>query len=241
MKYLVYLLIVLNLAYFAWQRTRPPVPVPAPQLAPLPSGVEPLVLLSERKRTRPPAMAVEGTPDQVEPQPGTATEPAKPVPVETESPVRVEVTPVCRTVGPITAPDEAASLRDRLSERGYLAVLREGEIQVPAGYQIYLPAMPSGQAREIVGKLEAAGMTDYFVGRHNRISLGIFSSKGKARVRQRAVQALGYDAVLDARYRTRKVYWIDFQDTAGSPEQSADWRQVLASYPELKAQQVSCE
>ncbi len=241
MKYLVYLLIVLNLAYFAWQRTQPPAQPPAPRLAPLPSDVEPLVLLSERKRTRPPANALEEIPDQVEAQTGTGPEPAKPVPAEAESPLLPEVVPVCRTVGPITAPDEAANLRDRLSEQGYPTVLREGEIQVPAGYQIYLPAMPSAQAQEIVRKLEAAGMTDYFVGRHNRISLGIFSSKSKARVRQQAVQSLGYDAALDARYRTRKVYWIDFQDAAGSPEQSADWRQVLAFYPELKAQQVSCE
>ncbi len=243
MKYLVYLLVVLNLAWFAWQRTQPPPEPQAPRLAPLPEGVEPLVLLPERKRQEPeavtPALEAEPPPGPAgsgEPQPeaGPAAPPAP-------EPEPVAVVPVCRTLGPVASSEQASELVARLSAEAYPTILRDGETQVPAGYQVYLPPMSGEQARQVVARLQEAGMTDYFVGRNNRISLGIFSSRQKAEQRRQAIRELGYDARLDTRYRTRKVYWIDFQDVPGRDDEAAAWRQILASDPALEAQRVSCE
>lgn len=239
MKYLVYLLLGLNLAYFVWYQVQPPRTPAVRQLAPLPPDVEPLVLLSERNRgdqaTTGPVVDVASEP---EPEP-EAVSPV--VDGGAEAPVVAEVLPTCRTIGPIEERTEAPRLLSRLSQQGYAATLREGKTQVPSGYQVYLPAMSAEKAGEVVSTLKAAGMNDYFVGKRNRISLGIFSSKGKARVRQQKVRRLNYDAMLDARYKTRKVYWIDIEGEERAPGVAEGWRQIVADYPQIQIQQVSCE
>ena len=152
-----------------------------------------------------------------------------------------ELLPVCRTIGPLASDGAAGALRDRLSEQGIPATLRQSKTQAPSGYQVYLQVASSGKAAEVVSGLEAAGMTDYFVGKGNRISLGIFSSKSKAQVRLRMIRELGYDARLDVRYKTRKVYWIDIEEKNLLLEDSLGWVEVTAGNPDLKVQQVSCE
>lgn len=240
MKYLVYLLLAANVAYFAWIQSQPaPVP-PVPQSRPLPSGVEPLVLLSERNRVG--TVAASATkPAEADVMVELAPDAAAPSSADIRMPPVTEVASICRTLGPLASADEATGLRDRLTTRGFPAALREGEIQVPSGYQVYLRATSSGNARDVVSGLEAAGMTDYFVGKRNRISLGIFSSKSKAQVRREAVRKLGYDAMLNVRYKTRKVFWIDIEEVNRQPGSSQDWQQVMADYPQIKVQQVSCE
>ncbi len=239
MKYLVYLLLGLNLVFFAWLQMQPAPTSPEPQIRPLPADVKPLVLLSERKlageSNRKPSASKEMAEVETTTVP-TVTQSAD------EEPLVVEISPVCRTLGPLESEEDAAALRDQLSAQTVPVTLRQSETQAPSGYQVYLQAASSRQAARIVSGLEAAGMTDYFVGKRNRISLGIFSSKSKAQARLRLVRELGYDARLDVRYRTRKVYWIDIEEKGRLPEDTRNWeQQVTKRYPRIKIEQVSCE
>lgn len=252
MKYLVYLLLGLNLAYFVWYQAQPDQTPPALKVATLPPGIEPLVLLSERPPGDP-ATELESTPGEAEllietelsPQADLQDDPqadsVAPMEDSTEVPEAIEVVQVCHTIGPIKKRGEASRVRDQLSQQGYPVALRDGEIEAPTGYQVSLPAMSSKKAREVVSALKSSGMNDYYVGKRNHISLGIFSNKGKAQVRQNAVRQLGYDALLDVRYKTRKVYWIDIEENDPAQEPSEGWKQIMAGYPEIQAQQVSCE
>jgi hypothetical protein len=47
--------------------------------------------------------------------------------------------------------------------------------------------------------------------------------------------------MLNVRYKTRKVFWIDLEENVRLPGDSRDWQQVMARYPQIKVQQVSCE
>ncbi len=239
MKNLVYLLLGLNLVFFAWLQMQPdPVP-PAPKIRPLPADASPLILLSERN----PDGEANGNPvaSEAPAEVEAASVPAVTQPAN-ETPPVAGSTPVCRTLGPLESSGEAAALRDQLSAPAVRVTLRQSKTQAPSGYQVYLQAASSRQAAEIVSGLEAAGMTDYFVGKRNRISLGIFSSKSKAQARLRLVRELGYDAGLDVRYRTRKVYWIDIEEKAGSSGDIYNReQQVREHYPGIKIEQVSCE
>ncbi len=245
MKYLVYLLLGLNLAYFAWNQVQPADTPPPRQLAPLPSGVKPLVLLSERNRgistaSEAARQAAESA-SPVKPEPAPQAETISPTADSVTQPADVEAPPACWTIGPIDARKEPSDLLARLSRQGHVATLREGKIQLPSGYQVYLPAMSAEKAAEVVSTLKSAGMNDYYVGKRNRISLGIFSSKGKARIRQNKVRRLDYDALIQARYRTRKVYWIDIEGDKHTPMGAEDWQQVMADDQDIQVQQVSCE
>jgi hypothetical protein len=245
LKYLVYLLLCLNAAYFVWNQTQPPRALPVLQVPPLPSEVESLALLSERTRENPVANELVMKPDEarevVDTEPDPDPAPVIPEEGNDSAAVVVEMPSVCRTIGPIKANKGASALLNQLSRQGYPATLRESEIQAPSGYQVYLPEMSSKKAREVVSALKAADMNDYFVGKRNHISLGIFSGKSKAQVRQQKVRQLGYDAVLDPRYKIRKAYWIDIEENDRTLEGPEGWQRIMSAYPEIPVQKVSCE
>jgi hypothetical protein len=253
-RYLVYALVLANLAYFVWHQYSPIEKSREMKPVPLAPGIEPLVLLKERKSPEPAATVETEKAGQVQ-QPVTPAETeteteAIPV-VEYSAPVQAEETRdamasseperVCQTIGPLLDKNDAASVSAQLYKQGYQPAVRGGEVREPSGYWVYMPAMPASEARAIVDDLDANGMKDYFIGKRNHISLGIFSSKRKARARQNRIKTLGYDAVLDQRYRTRIVYWLDIEEK-GQPLLSSEfWGGIQAQHADIRVQRVSCE
>ncbi len=275
MRSLAWLLLLANLGMLVWLLTQP-YPQPEQYRAiPVPPGIEPLVLLSERtphaaapsaSASDMSAPASDSSAPEADPSapasdpsapasdpPGTtpptdATDEAAPPKVAAPAPVppaasQAERAPptTCHAVGPFTEPEAARFAGAELEAAGYRSQPRAGEVRQPSGYWVYLPAMPAAQARRIVAELDAHGMSDYFIGNQNYISLGIFSDKSKAQARLEQIRQLGFDAVLDQRYRTRKVYWIDLEPAAQPLLVSAVWTQLQQRYPDIRVQRVSCD
>jgi hypothetical protein len=153
----------------------------------------------------------------------------------------VDIEPVCRTVGPLLDEADAAEVLELLSAQEYQVTLRDGKTRQPAGYWVYLPEMSVRDAQRVVADLEAHGMKDYYVGKKNHISLGIFSKQDKARVRQQTVQDLGYDALLDQRFRTRPAYWLNVREQGQPLPESEVWQKVLAQHADIAVELVDCE
>jgi len=243
---LVYILVLANLAYFAWhqyssiEKPREMKPVP---LAP---GIEPLVLLKERPSAEPPLIVAAEQADE-EPPPvaaaeaETETETGEIPVVEYSAPAIPQPERVCQTIGPLLDKNDAASISAQLYQQGYQPAVRGGEVREPSGYWVYMPAMPAGEARAIVNDLDANGMKDYFIGKRNHISLGIFSSKRKAQARLKRIKTLGYDAQLDQRYRTRTVFWLDIEEKDQPLLGSEFWERAQAEHADIRVQRVSCE
>lgn len=246
MRYLVYLLILTNLAFFAWYQATP-VAKPRPaQPAPLPPGVDQLMLLSERGDTepveavdQPQAIEAQASTIVVEPEPEPEPEPK----TEHTTPVIPAPPPerICQTIGPLPDKNIAAAISAQLYKQGYKPDVRGGEVREPAGYWVYMPSMPAREARRIVKDLDEKGMKDYFIGKGSHISLGIFSSQSKARARQKRIKKLGYIAKLDQRYRTRTVYWLDVEEHEQALLGRTFWQKIQAQHPDIRVQQVSCE
>ena len=55
------------------------------------------------------------------------------------------------------------------------------------------------------------------------------------------IKKLGYDAVLDQRYRTRVVYWLDIEEQGQPLLGSGVWEKILAQHTDIRVQRVSCE
>ena len=256
MRYLVYVLVLANLAYFAWHQYSPIEKSREMKPVPLAPGIEPLVLLKERQSPEPAATVETEKAGEVQ----TPVAPAE-IEIETETeaipvveyraPVQVEETQdampspeperVCQTIGPLLDKNDAASVSAQLYQQGYQPAVRGGEVREPSGYWVYMPAMPASEARAIVNDLDANGMKDYFIGKRNHISLGIFSSKRKAQARLKRIKTLGYDAELDQRYRTRTVYWLDIEEKGRPLLSSAFWGGIQAQHADIRVQRVSCE
>ena len=233
MRYLILTLVIANLAFYFFYPEAEPEAVP-----PVPASAEreALVLLSER-----PAFVridPEPNPEELAYLPPDATIIPANATIKKPEPLPPRR---CSTVGPFFGPDSAAAAALVLQQHGYLPQTRSSKLQVPAGYQVSLPAMPADQARSIVAHLDAEGMTDYYIGKGHAISLGIFSKKEFAARRLEQVTELGYPARLDQRYRAREAFWLELEEK-GQPLQSRlFWASLQETYPRLDIQQVSCE
>jgi hypothetical protein len=261
------LLLLANLGMFVWLLTQPEPQQAQYRPAPVPPGIEPLVLLSERSPGQPPdagddALKQETTDTQVVEQPPAdavvsgedEAGPAEVASADQTGPEpdagnngegeQADAAPerFCQTVGPFMKEAVSADIGKRLAALGYQPTHRTAEARTPSGYWIYMPAMPAAEARRIVAELDAHGMTDYFIGKQNYISLGIFSRKSKARVRLEQIQGLGFDAILDRRYRTRTVYWIDIVQGDKPPLLGSEiWSEIQAQHTDIRVQNISCE
>jgi hypothetical protein len=148
----------------------------------------------------------------------------------------------CLTVGPFFEKDQAMSLADWLRNKTFEPGIRVGEMDVPAGYWVYLPAMPATQAQTIIAQLDDQGISDYLLGKEHMISLGVFVEQSKAATRQEQIIALGYaDAELQRYFSTRQAYWLDVEDTEQPLFSNLAWNQRMQETPEITAQSVSCE
>jgi hypothetical protein len=254
LRYLAYLLLLANLGLFAWMISQPAQQPPEYRPIPVPPGIESLVLLSERAAD--PADKVAAAESAV-PEDSIVAEGGQQLRTVSTAPAAAtgeqataarqatqEGNPkerICRTVGPLLRKNEANTLARQLETRGYDTSLRGGEVREPSGYWVYMPAMPAREARRIVAELDANGMKDYFIGKQNYISLGIFSRKDKAQTRLEQIEKLGFDAVLDQRYRTRNVYWLDLEEDDQPLLGSEIWQQIQAEHTDIRVQRVSCE
>jgi len=259
-RYLAYFLVLANLACFAWYQYSPrqkPVEI---RPVSIPPGINQLVLLSERVVAESPAefRDVEAVKEPPEPEAQLAavakqtetkdyTEQADASDTVTQNreveaePVSVAAEPVCHTLGPLPDNSDVTSISEKLSRHGFQFNVRGDKVRVPAGYWVYMAAMPAAKARSIVADLDAQGMKDYFIGRKNHISLGIFSTEKKARKRLKRVKELGYDAELGQRYRNRAVYWLDVEVGKLPLPDSQIWEEILAQHTDIRVQQVSCD
>lgn len=178
--------------------------------------------------------------NEAEVNPETPSDIAAAVPVEDVA-AEIIPEPVCFSIGPFLEEPQAAALVAPLEDSGYLVSERSDSIRQPAGYWVYLSAMPKAEARRIVSDLKAHGIKDYFVGKQHYISLGIFSRKSQALRRQKQISGLGYAAVLERRFRDRPVHWLDVRDDENSLIDSELGAGVREQYPELEFQQADCE
>lgn len=247
MRYLAWLLLLANLGMLAWIFTQSEPQVSQSRPSSVLPGIEPLVLLSERETE----FGIARVPVQQEPpiqestpqESPTPAAPSAPITSPADPPVEAPAAPepVCWTAGPLPAEADAGALRTQLLAQGFRARLRTEKSREPKDYWVYIPAMPAAAARRIVADLDAHGLSDHYVGNGNYISLGIFSGKGKAQQHLDHIRTLGFDAVLDQRYRTLNVHWLDVAEGSVPLLTSPVWADVLARYPAIDAQRVPCE
>lgn len=188
---------------------------------------------------------------------GNATpSPMAPV-TETESEIAAEAPPqaasalapqpvaapirICQTLGPFPDRQGVDGFVNELTAMGLEPAVRTVQIEQPSGYWVYLPSMPRTDARRIVDELANKGVRDYFLGRQNFISLGVFSDKRSAEVRVREIVGMGYQPHLEPRFLTRDVYWIDLEERGPAPISDARWQALLEPLTDIRRQPLACE
>jgi len=221
MKYLVYLLVLANVAYLGWnihliQKEGEVVR----ELPALPAGVTPLVTLHELEMRQEHVEDVSGVDE-----------------LTTLQPPGAGVAPGCQTIGPFLVMEDSQGVSEELRRQGFQARLRTTETQKPNGFWVYLPSMKREQVLQAVKTLEENRDREYYVGKGNFVSLGAFNEMSRAEIRLEQVRKLGFDPLLETRYQTSSEYWLDIEaHTPLADELNA----VMQEHPGVKLRDTAC-
>lgn len=228
MRYLVLLLLVLNLAYFAWGALKPESEM-VTQLPPLPQGVTELTLLSERE---PVALSLVSKTENQNPGSEAASEQAEPV-------------LLCYTLGPLTSEKSRDTLITRLQDLDVNVESRSLEQRETIGYWVFLPPLENRKAAlAIAEELAKKGIKDYYVVTDDEyrhaVSLGLFSEKARADRRMAHIRTLGYKPQKIVRYRDRTYYWLDYQLNGEEAVPDAVWKDLSSGKEKIQKLDRSC-
>lgn len=250
MKWLFYLLILLNAALLGWNLyLRPPQPVSAPPAATVSTPGRRLALLDEvppplASRTAPQPLPAPEAEQEPEPLPVPAEEGEQalepPPPVSEPEPPLVH----CYRAGGIEQEAQLAALAQRLEEAGAQVDARGEEQREKMRYWVLLRGYRSpGDAAPVLERLRSAGLKDFYLVRSgeykNTISLGVFSTAEAARRRQQQVQRLGFEPRVDEMGIPLKRWWLRFAwRDEGRPEA---WRQAFPPLSPEGVEAAPCE
>jgi len=120
----------------------------------------------------------------------------------------------CVSVGPFNDIDVAAKAAAALQARGFAPQQRGALGETRDGYWVHIDCLADAESADKVFKtLDRSGFHDARLmpesadGR--RISVGLFSERERAERRAKAVQRVGFKAVVDAHIQPGTVYWVD--------------------------------
>jgi len=136
----------------------------------------------------------------------------------------------CYTLGPFKSRHEATQARERITAAGIKAVRRLDKDNKRKGFWVLIPPEKTRkEANEHIRALKAKGVKDYFLvvtGEYiNGVSLGVFAVSESAQRRYNQMKELGFDAKLEQVDLPLREYWLDWPQTQQlSPEILASLR-----------------
>jgi len=194
MRYMIFLLVAMNCAYFSWQvlLNVPDKPVER-SLPPLPPDLKRLVILKENDVRQPP-LETRQIENLTAAQPPGAVMPLS-----------------CQALGPFLAESGMKAFEKRLDRLGVTARSQTRYQREQVGYTVLLPVREYDEALQIKRRLEKENITANFIDMDNVLSLGSFRDKPLAEKILARAQRLGFAPRLEPGYAKRSSYWLVFQ------------------------------
>jgi hypothetical protein len=221
MRYVIFLLVAMNCAYFSWQVfLNGPDKAVDRLLSPLPPDVRRLVTLEEKDARQSP-------PDSRKIEDLTATQPPG------------AVLPLsCQALGPFLAKSELKPFEKRLDRLGLTARSQTRYQREQVGYTVLLSPIGYEEALQIKRRLEKENITTSFIGVNNVLSLGVFRDKSRAEKTLARAQALGLDPRIEPGYAKRSMYWLIIERR---DDQDEDLTGLTRKYPGLQIEDIACQ
>ncbi|MGD2055234.1 MAG: hypothetical protein PVJ15_00395 [Gammaproteobacteria bacterium] len=211
MKYLLSMLVAINLLMYGWSSQLHPLWAGTDKTldhATIPEDVRTILMLSEIDH---------------------ATE------MTTETPEPPQPPAMCHTLGPFGSQAAANEVLAGIAELGKEGTVHNSTEKVKTGYWVYLESMPAQEVEQIIQGLKQKGIDDYHRNEHNELSLGIYSHREGAERRQQSIAGLGYTPQVKPLYRNEVRYWIDVRETGTDLLSDEAWNSWLAVYPDKLA------
>jgi len=220
MRYVIFLLVVMNCAYFSWQVFLDgPVKSVERSLPPLSPDVRRLVTIRERdaQQSTSETRKIEGL---------TATQPPG------------AVLPLsCQALGPFLAQSELTKLEKRLDRLGLTARSQTRYQREQVGYTVLLTSAGYDEALQNKRRLEKEDITASFIGVNNTLSLGALRDKSRAETILARAQALGLHPRIEPGYAKRSTYWLVIQ---GHEDQDESLAGLTRKHSGLRLESMAC-
>lgn len=126
-----------------------------------------------------------------------------------------ESTAHCYTLGPFKRADDANAVRDQIKVTGIVAKRRMSKDNSRKGFWVLLPPATSrAKAKHNIELLKAQGIKDYFLvvtgEQSNAVSLGVFAQTDTAQRRYEEIKAMGFDPKIQNVDLPMREYWLDW-------------------------------
>ncbi len=251
-KWLFFLLLVLNLGLFIWlypQQNDParsmvmnhPVgdlrlvgePIPKASVAELSVGLSAEPKTADRVAESAPFTQDEAANESA----GNAPAERNPAPSQKKQ---------CRSLGVFEKRSEAELISVQLRALGLSPQISSESVNNQAGFWVLIPARANrAEAVATAKNLEQAGVTDIWRFTSGElahaISLGLFTDLERARARSEQIAALGFAPEVRPRYRQQTRYWVSYEFTGASPLSEGKWQDLVRIQPQMESNSVPCE
>lgn len=138
----------------------------------------------------------------------------------------------CFNLGPFDAREAAVEINKELARLGITATLEVNKDRTRPGYWVLIPPLQDRQAaQKTIAELREKQIKDYFLvatgSQKNAISLGVFSRLELAQRRHNAMQKLGFSVRVEKVDLPRREYWLEWPiqtETGVNSELLEAWR-----------------
>ncbi|MEM7401066.1 MAG: SPOR domain-containing protein [Pseudomonadota bacterium] len=142
----------------------------------------------------------------------------------------------CYSLGPILDENESNKLKQKLKQNGFQPKHKAITDKEPKSYWVYFPVEKTlADAKAVVNQLRDANVDDYFIVRKgkftNAISMGLYNSYSRAKIRMRGLRKLGFNPKVQTRYKDVTRHWLDFQETDSKRLDTSVWENVQKDNP----------
>jgi hypothetical protein len=136
-------------------------------------------------------------------------------PTVRDSELPIQANARCYTLGPFKSKSDASTLGKALDAMGIAANRRMSKDNSRQGYWVFIPPEDNRTAaKEHITALKEKGITDYFLvatgERTNAVSLGVYSKSDLAQRRLDEIKAMGFTAKIDKVDLPLREYWLDW-------------------------------
>ena len=253
MKWLVLVLLLLNIGLFGFLWTNPqfgapPLAGPAYQ----PAGVPGLTLLGESGAPPPQRVPDEvdltspsDAPEQRSAEIGNAeieSGPRQPAATSAGDAVQSAAIDACARVGPVGRRQRAQELRGLFADQALAGQIVQ-ETRSELRHWVHLRGATSrDEARDLVAQLEDRGFTDYLIlndpDELHTISLGVFRNRNRSERLLQQLREAHFPAGLSPRPVEITVFWLEFKGL--SADQAATLETLAADYGGTDLGLVAC-
>jgi len=238
MKILFFLVIIINITLFMWEYKTGAFAQAIVTTAQQAADQEPIVLLSELKPALPDSA---DTNNQAPASIKTDSEQPAPEKIEAKIEANIEEVPMrCYEAGPFTHQTDYQYWISAMADKYTVEPLSKDE-QTAGRYIVLLPASTPREMESSLQLLKKHGISDFFMRRtedgNKELSLGVFSSEGRAAIMQQQMLAKGVNAQIKPEYKTKPQKYL-FIKTDNNPLELLT--NLQKSYPQLSVRDSEC-